>query len=507
MFKFSSKMKDFPENSEWLNTDKPLSLNSNLKGHIVVLDFWTYSCILCKQILSDLKFLEEKFENDPVIFISVHSAKYPNEEISQNINSAVARYEIQHPVIIDKDRTIWNDFHINKWPTILIIDSKGNVVYNQSGEDQKKILEEVIKNLLQQSREKKELTPLKTKIKNTFQKPNFTLSFPGKIALRDNIIVISDTNHNRILVAELNGLTADILYEIGTGIAGYTNGTLEEAEFDHPQGVVIIEEMIFVADTENHSIRKIDLQKRTVKTIAGTGRKGWGTTSKAKGIKVSLNTPWDLLISENYLYIAMAGSHQIWRMNILDEEIEPYAGTSQENIIDGPRKQAQLAQPTGLAASKDEIFFIDSEGSALRKIDLHIGEVKTLAGKGFFVFGNKDGLFDNALLQHPLGIDIYKEKIFIADTYNHAIKIANLEEEKISTIISTNDQKTCLLYTEKIIPTDWLSLFEPNDIKYSQEFLFIADTNNHLIRRFDLNKQILEDVIIDFRNIDKEMKK
>ena len=136
-----SKAPEFP-NFDWINTDSPLSI-SKLKGHIVVLDFWTYCCINCMHTLPVLAHLEEKYKGKPVVFIGIHSGKFLSEQETKNVHSAVSRYEITHPVIVDRKMKIWQDFGVNAWPTIIVLDPNGNVVYQQAGEGQEQVIETI----------------------------------------------------------------------------------------------------------------------------------------------------------------------------------------------------------------------------------------------------------------------------------------------------------------------------------------------------------------------------
>ena len=108
---------------EWLNTTGPIGLK-DLRGKIVVIDFWTYCCINCMHVLPDLKYLEQKYPNELVV-IGVHSAKFTNEKESNNIRQAIMRHEIEHPVVNDAEMTIWGKFGVRSWPTLAIIDPEG----------------------------------------------------------------------------------------------------------------------------------------------------------------------------------------------------------------------------------------------------------------------------------------------------------------------------------------------------------------------------------------------
>lgn len=487
---------DFPANLTWLNTQEPLTLEM-LKGHVVLLDFWTYCCINCIHVLNDLKYLEEKYKDQPFIVIGIHSPKFKNERDLDNIKSAIARYEIYHPVLADTYMVLWREYGINVWPSFILIDVEGNVIGTTSGEGQRTILDTAIKQSLDEGKRTGKIAKEKISIVSDISYDSI-LKFPGKLAIdsTNDILFVSDSNHNRILAIKLEEKDiGKILFTIGNGKDGFKDGNFEEVNFNKPQGMIFHENTLFIADTGNHAIRLIDLAKKSVKTIAGTGKQGFKRNYDGAALSVSLSSPWDLALHEHYLYIAMAGIHQIWRMNLKDNTIQNYAGSGKEDIIDARLKDAALAQPSGLSydPSKNRLYFADSEVSALRYIDIGKGLVKSLIGKGLFVFGLKNGEFDNALLQHPLGVDVEGDTIYIADTYNHAIRIANLKTNEIGNLIYRPKKGVCKIGDENC---DVLPLFEPNDVLSYNGKLYIADTNNHLIRVFDFNKKNLSDLYL-----------
>ena len=117
---------DFPEGLDWINTAEPISLN-DLRGKVVLLDFWTYGCVNCIHIIPDLERLEAEY-SDELVVIGVHSAKFTNEGETNNLKDIVQRYGLVHPVVNDKDFTVWNQWGANAWPTIALIDPAGRVV-------------------------------------------------------------------------------------------------------------------------------------------------------------------------------------------------------------------------------------------------------------------------------------------------------------------------------------------------------------------------------------------
>ncbi len=503
MFKlFSSKPKiiDFPENAEWLNTDKQLSLRSNLKGHVIVLDFWTYCCINCIHMLAELKNLEEKYKDNQVIFIGIHSSKFTNENNKRNIQSAIERYEITHPVVIDKDHALWSRYEIAGWPTIVVLDTKGNVVYKQSGEGQSQSLDAVIEATLQKEKSEKNLSLLKIDLNQKPLQKKTTLSFPSKIEYSEvfSQLFIVDSNHNRILATQLEDTKSYLVQQIGSGEVGFEDGSFEKAKFNHPQGIARKRDILYIADTGNHTIRLVDLKQKTVKTIAGNGQQARGSPKRGKGLEIALNSPWDVLIHQSSLFIAMAGSHQIYKLDLMTHEIEPYAGTGGEGIKDGLRNTALFAQPSGLDSDGEFLYVADSETSSIRAINFKTGYVSTLIGKGLFEFGNKEGRFEETLLQHCIGIHYNEGLLYIADTYNNSIKGVYLNSDKVIKFIGTdeNNPKVCMINEGKMVSCNELPLYEPNDVIVVKNKLFIADTNNHLIRIFDMNKKTLKDLQI-----------
>lgn len=487
----ATKAPEFPTDFDWINTDEPLSIEK-LKGHVVVLDFWTYCCINCMHTLPVLAHLEEKYAGKPVVFIGIHSAKFFNEQDRKNVEHAVQRYEISHPVLVDREMTTWNRFGVSGWPTIVIIDPRGTVVYKQSGEGQGEMIEDMVEVLLDKHEKSRTLAKEPLTISSNPTKDPSVLSFPGKLAISDGMMAISDSNHNRVVIADLSGKIRQII----GGKRGFRDGGFSESMFFRPQGVAWKDGFLYVADTENHAIRKVDFSSRRVSTVAGTGKQGPWISGGGRGTETALSSPWDLAAKDGQIFIAMAGNHQIW---VLDEDtcvVRPYAGNGHEDIVDGNRANARLAQPSGLVVDGDNLYFADSETSSIRQVNLSSGIVATIAGHGLFVFGHKDGPLAGSLFQHPLGLCALNGQIFVADTYNSAIREINLEEGTVSTIIGGGKTSGSCRLGES--GCDSLGLYEPSDVKAYQGRLYISDTNNHLIRVYDPDTNMLKTLEVSF---------
>ena len=430
---------EFPKDFAWVNTDRPLYIRDQLKGNVVVLDFWTYCCINCMHVLPDLESIEQKYAGQPVVIIGVHSAKFDNEGDKQNIETACQRYNITHPVIVDERHKIWSDYGVNAWPTLMIIDPEGRVVGSLSGEGNRAALDAVVYSLLQEGKEKGTLASAPPEFERSGRVPSASgLAFPGKVVAdpTGKWVFISDSDHDRVIVATTDGQVAAIA---GSGQKGTADGDFKTAQFDNPQGLAYdaVKNLLYVADTDNHLIRRLDLSAKTVKTIAGTGQQVYDRTGGGIGTSQGLNSPWDVALDGDNLYIAMAGEHQIWVLDLNTLAAKAWAGSGNEDIDDGMGANASLAQTSGLAIKNGWLYFADSEVSAVRRANLKTREVQTLIGHGLFDFGDREGRLSDALLQHPLGVAIYGDDILVADTYNHKIKRINETEKLITTLVGT----------------------------------------------------------------------
>lgn len=467
--------------SEWLNTSRPIDL-AELKGKVVLLDFWTYCCINCMHVLPDLKYLEEKY-GDQLVVIGVHSAKFDNEKDSKNIRDAIMRYEIQHPVVNDSDMLIWRKFGTRAWPTVSLVDPEGNYCGSQSGEGHREMLDNVIGQLIRYHRSRGTLneTPIAFEMESTKVAPT-ALRYPGKV-LADAAgqrLFITDSNHNRIIITSLTGELKSV---IGSGLSGRKDGSFQEAEFQRPQGTALAGNTLYVADTENHLIRSIDLETSTVSTLAGTGGQGNpGLPDSGLLLETSMNSPWSIASAQGTLYIAMAGPHQIWSHKIGSDSIGVFAGSGREDVTNGPLTAAAFAQPSEiiLDAAGQFLYVVDSEGSAIRRVPVDpTGQVTTLAGtselprgQSLFAFGDQDGIGDAARFQHPLGIAIQQDTLYIADSYNHRIRQLTLSDNAVTSWIGDGKPGSSLAPAQ---------LNEPGGLSIADGRLFIADTNNHRI--------------------------
>jgi thiol-disulfide isomerase/thioredoxin len=458
----------------WLNTASPIHLK-DLRGKIVLLDFWTLCCINCIHTLPDLARLERKYANELVV-IGVHSAKFDNEKTTASIRKAILRYEIRHPVVNDANMALWRKYDVSSWPTLVLIDPDGNFVGFTSGEGRFAILDREIAKLIDEFKAKKTLNDKPLRFERAHEDGDSPLFFPGKVLAdaASHRLFIADSTHHRIVITDLDGKKIAVA---GTGESGRDDGPFAKARFNDPQGMALDGDKLYVADRKNHLLRVLDLKANTVATLAGTGNQGQDRDAGGRSREVGLNSPWDLLLHRRKLYIAMAGHHQIWTLDLATGELHPFAGDGRENIGDGPPAYAHFAQPSGLATDGTTLYVADSEVSAVRAVPLDgTGDVRTLVGRGLFEFGDVDGNGDKARLQHALGVVAVDGNLYVADTYNSKIKQIDPKTRECKAFQGGQ-------------PEGWLATAtfnEPAGISYANGKLYLADTNAHRIRVVDL---------------------
>lgn len=417
--------------------------------------------------------LELKYPNE-VVVVGVHSPKFPAERETPNLRAAVMRYGIEHPVVNDRDFKVWGQFAGRAWPTLFFIDPQGRIIGKHEGEITFAQLDGVVSQMIDEFDRKGLLVhqPLPTRLEKSLERQS-PLLFPGKVLAADRLY-IADSGHNAILIADLNGTSRE---SIGGTEAGFVDGDFATARFSAPQGMALAGDQLYVADLENHAIRQVDLAARTVTTIAGTGEQARTFHGGGPARQVSLNSPWDLALREQTLYVAMAGFHQIWAMDLRSGTIAPFAGTGHEGLEDGSRDDAWFAQPSGLALGPDALYVADSETSSIREIDLRPGGlVRTIVGEGLFVFGDEDGVGDAVRLQHPLGIAYDAGILLVADSYNNKVKKVDPKTRAATTFLGdgTPGDRDGIGREARFR--------EPSGLSLLGSRLFIADTNNNLIR-------------------------
>ena len=407
----------------------------------------------------------EQLYPDETVVIGVHSGKYIAERVTSRIADAAQRLGVHHPVVNDRQFRIWRSYAVNAWPTLVAIDAAGYVVGMHAGEFTAAMLREFLDAQIAGAAEAGILdrTPRSWPVDSPAMPPG-PLRYPGKVAVEGSRIAIADSGKDRVLIGELeqDGGRARITL-VADGRAG--DADPDVVPFRNPQGVLFANDTLFVADAGNHLVRAIDLATGDVRTVAGTGRQ---LRTRADLRAGALSSPWDLARDGDILYIAMAGVHRLWAVNLRTGAQWPFSGSGREDIIDGPHAEAALAQPMGLALAGDRLYFADAESSAVRAASLDPnGGVTTLVGTGLFDFGDRDGAGDDVRLEHAQDVAVHTDgRLLVCDSYNDALKWLDPASREVTTWVR--------------------GLHEPAGLAISPERVYVADTNAHRIAVVDL---------------------
>ena len=459
---------DFTGATAWLNVVEPVSIRQ-LRGQLVVLDFWTYCCINCLHVLPILRDLEERHRDDPLVVIGVHSAKFDAEKDAGHLLAAMRRYGVHHPVAVDSEQRIWSSYAVRSWPTLIVIRPDGTLASIAPGEPDPDVLEGFIQQELALARGNGTLAKAPLRLTQPREEAPRPLDAPGKIAHGGGRLYVADSGHHRVLILDGNGQVTDV---IGTGLRGLREGAFDQCALDDPQGLAAAGDLLYIADDRAHVVLEANLATRRLRRIAGTGELGRAPVlEKAAANQTALRSPWDLAVRGHELYVALAGSHQVALIDLAAGTIEPIAGNGREAQLDGTGLQAAMAQPSGLSLQGDVLYVADSESSGVRAIYLRARKVYSLAGgPGLFDFGDKVGVIEPGMLQHPLAVAATASSgLLVADTYNDKIKRFSPDGLRLDEFYSGDGE---------------LALDQPAGLCVLPDGqVLIADTNHHRLLR------------------------
>lgn len=475
----------FPTDLEWLNTDGRSLTIAQLDGSIVLLHFWSAGCIDCLNTLADLERLQASF-GDELQIVGVHVPRFPYEAESRAVRDAVLQHRIMHPVVSDPDSVTAARWSVESQPTVVVIDADGDVVGTWVGDGMADGLAPLIGELIEGADDDRDVGVATVTFEGAGD-PETVLSFPAGVAVAPDgtRVFVADTGHHRIV--EVLVPTGDVAMVYGSGVPELRDGA--DAAFHSPRGVDVSADgsTLYVADTGNHAVRAIDLTTGETTTLAGTGALGSWPPAGGPAIETALRSPWDVAESGAELLVTMAGSHQIWRIG---DRAEPIAGSGVQGAADGSAATAELARPGGIAIDDERAWFADPESSTIRRIDLPTGEVTTVAGAAGTLFetGDTNGLRSEARFQFPLGVALLADgDLVVVDTYNSRLRRVDGDTGEVTDLAGA--------------AAGWQDgpepLFaQPVAVDADENWLYVADTGNHVIRLVDLESGEASTVVL-----------
>ncbi len=432
----------------WVNAGGAQLSLEQFRGRFVLLDFWTFACVNCLHVIEELRPLEARFA-DILVPLGVHSPKFEHEGDAQAVIDAVERYGVRHPVLDDPDRATWDAYAVKAWPTLVLIDPLGYIVFDEAGEGHVPRLTTLIEELAEEHRADGTLRldgePVAVAGPGAQTSP---LRFPGGLLelpadrYPGGGLLVSDTSHHQLVVLAGEEFTEKA--RIGTGERGLVDGDPSAARFDGPLGAALLPADVagqvgydvVVTDSVSHALRGLRLADLTVVTLTEPGP------------RPELSTPWDARwwappgppASSGRIVVALAGVHRLASFDPRTGELGILAGTGREGLVDGSAERSWFAQPSGLAVSRDggTLWVADAETSALRRLD-HADDgslqVRTVIGEGLFEFGLHDGPATEARLQHPLAVAVLPDdSVAIADTFNGAVRRYDPVTDEVTTL-------------------------------------------------------------------------
>jgi hypothetical protein len=465
---------EFPDDLEWVNSSDPPRI-ADLRGRVVLLWFWSYDAVNCWNLIPDLRHFEVKY-HDGLSVMGIHCPKYPRQRDNGALLRAVNRHRLRHAIANDADFRLWRSYGIEAWPTVALIDVEGRLAALFAGEGRRNEIDARIAQLLDEAA-LQDLRVYEPAAPVLRPEPRHALAFPGKLLADESRLYVSDSGHHRVLECTHDGR---VLRCFGSGHADYVDGDLAHACFDSPQGLARWRNALYVADSGNHCVRRIDLGSGDITTVLGTGRAARSRPDQADPQTTALNTPLDLCVLGDDLYIAVAGQHQIWRLDLATSRVCVQAGSGELGLLDGAATKASLAQPSGLAVLGRQLVVADAAASAVRWINLNDGRVETAVGSGLYDFGDATGMRDEARLQNPLAVAADpRGTIYVADSYNNSIKLLNRQSGEVRALRMQHH------------------LNEPQGLALTNNFLWIANTNLHEIVCIDLTGGAVRRVPVD----------
>ncbi|MDJ0655887.1 MAG: thioredoxin-like domain-containing protein [Xanthomonadales bacterium] len=455
-----TRIPEFSDSLNWVNTTAPPSVEE-CRGKVMLIYFWTPSNVNSLNFLPEIRALENKHENGLVV-VGIVCPKFPREGSTASILKAVNRLFLRHAVAMDADFNMWQQYGVKAWPTAAVVDAEGCLRKMVSGDEVEKKLDAMVSTLLDEaaSREIRNYGSLRMSRK---PEKSAILQFPTCIHHDREHVYISDTGNNRILELTENGR---ILRVFGSGNPGFWDGMLENSGFNAPRGLAVAENYLYVADSGNHAIRRVNLFSGEIETVMGTGKPGRQVVSGQTALReIEMMMPMGLVAHGPNLYITMAGMNQIWRLDLKNNHVSWLSGSGQHGLVNGKASRAAFATPMGIALHNKTAFVIDADSSAVREISLGSGGVRTKAGRGTFTFGREDGGRTKALMQFPTDacLSANREQLWIADTFNNCLRLMDISSGQITT------------------PAIEHEFHEPTCVRCHDRKLWVADTNAHSI--------------------------
>lgn len=430
-------------------------------GRVGVVLFWSATSVHCERALAILAWLELCFARRPFLAVSVHVPRSEGERGTAFVERACARLGVRHAVAVDDDGRALAAFGGRSLPTLAVVDASGCLRFRGGGEPDRQRLTAAIGTLLDEAHAPPPPPP-EAAWPPVCRLESTTLRFPTGVAIDEDagLLWIADTGRHRLLAVDVED--GALRHVVGSGRPGATDGDFGYAAFASPRGLAAAHGRCYVADAGNHLVRRVDTGRHAVDTVLGQGRLVVDLAGGGAGASQGIAAPWDVELSGDDLYVALAGVHQVWQVTLGDGYGYAWAGIGHSGSSDGMRHDAAFAQPAAIACSCDELAIADADNGAVRIAGISTQHVHTAS-------------CGDVELEQPRGVAWHRADVVVADTLKNRILRLRVRDGTV----------------EEIVGPD-AGLCGPEGVAVLDDALFVADAGNHRVVRVDLASGAVE---------------
>lgn len=437
-----------PPDLPCVGDSKPLGVGD---GRVSIMLFWTPSSAHCEQALAVLDWLQVRFAGQPLSIVSVHVPRFAHERGRDAAANACRRLAVRHTVVVDDEGAARAAVGVDRVPTLLLFDAAGVERFRGPGVPDRSRWTGAVEALCEEATAEPVPVPAALWPDAPPSDP-CALRYPTGLAIDESegLLWIADTGHHRLLAVGLeDGL---LRHKAGSGQAGATDGDLGYAGFCSPRGLSAVGGTCYVADAGNHLVRAVEPDQGGVRTILGQGRPVADRAGGSVAAEQGIFAPVDVACVGDELFVAVAGTHQIWQVGLMDGYGYAWAGTGQPGSVDGMRHDARFAQPSALATGCDELAVVDAEEGSLRIAGVSTQQVYTPeASTG---------------LAEPRGVAWHRGDVLVADSGAGRVIRVSLRDGSSSEVVS--------------------GLARPCGLAVAGDALFVVECDAHRVLRVDL---------------------
>lgn len=536
---------ELPDSGLWFNVLSPYKL-SEKKDRVLILNYWSPSEIHAREVIQILE--EFAHLNTEVELLTIYSPSTVLDADPDVIASNIRSFGINHSVFLPADISELAPLNFHTFPSTTMILGGGALFTNHSGMLEVKSMIENLSGLLEGGGHAANLAssgPTYGKLANS--QPNPMIKQPHDVltSTKREDLFIADTGHNRILISSYEG---EIISTVGHGEAGFADGVGHKAKFNTPMGMALDErnQILYVADTYNHAIRRVDLIDYRVTTILGSGEPAQIAADEVFGTSGKISYPSHIELRGGKLYIAMTGLNQIWEMDVISNKAKPIAGNGKRGFHEGKALEVALNAPRAFSFTDDgkmlildainksivqwdvnkeiKLVFKDEDGvldfpttiaagngrvfigdyNRHQIFELIDGKLKVAAGEG--TFGADEGKFAKAKFRGIMSLSLRGDKLAVADAGCNMIRLLDLKKQRLRNQRFTNLENLgrmehAILHGEKLLLPEvglgegenYIDIILSLDQGY--ESLFIGRREAIMEDRFGYNELLFADVI------------